>query len=496
MTRSPWMATTALLICSLHAPRSWADGYENVPTGSRTAAMGGAGIAGGSDSAMPLLNPAGLALIPGSIASLSASLYQLGFSSIPNYISDNDTVQGRYGSLQVSQRGVASTEFGSFPSGLTYFLHLGPGKAPMTIAASLSVPRNVNRRFLLNTEFLGDGVSVKETLSTIVQETSYMAAASWGGAFGDLRLGVSLLGTYTSVLRTADRSQLVVLGTTNFFRSQVKAARSIDSFDGGLMIGAQYDVAEWLQLGISIRSPSLHLLGSFTSSVDQTQVDGDLGPTITSIQADGDGTRGFPLRIGAGAQLHGDSWSLAIDGVVFMPRSKEYRLVGKQVLSDLGDDQALRPDQSEDIESAIPTQLVVNVSVGFEYQITESNWLRLGVFTSQSAVKSASEQLADLPMQRINPDLVFQFPIDRFGASVGLGSKVGPIDTTFGIRGTYGAGDTFRFIPDQRFNGTRLGELTSATVAEALFFISAAVDVSEGAAALMDTVSGGGGESL
>jgi hypothetical protein len=48
---------------------------QNLPLGGRTASMGGAGMAFGRDSAMPYLNPAGLARIPHHTFSLSANLY-------------------------------------------------------------------------------------------------------------------------------------------------------------------------------------------------------------------------------------------------------------------------------------------------------------------------------------------------------------------------------------------------------------------------------------
>lgn len=491
---SPLVGALALVAAGfgLRPTSAHADAWENVPTGSRTAAMGGAGLAGGSDSAMPLLNPAGLALIPRSIASLSASLYQISSISVPGFIADADTVGGPYGELQLSQRGVRSTEFGSFPSGIAYFLHLG-GEDPQVVSLSLSVPHNVRRRFLMNAEFLGDGVSVKDNLTTLIEEQSYVAALSWGGGFGRLRVGASVLGGYTQLIRATDRSILIALGTFGFQRTQVKEARAIDSFELGALAGAQLDVTDWLQLGLSVRAPSLHLGGSFTGSVDLTQAASDGPPGVTTVQLDGDGRRGMPLRVGLGLQLHGERWALALDGVLYLPRERERSADGSQVISDIGGTGRDGADAERAFELVEATRTVVDVRLGFEYRVSEEHWLRTGVFTEFAAGVSTETTLGG-ERGMVAPEAYFVFPVSRVGASLGWGTRLGPIDTTFGVRATYGSGQTLRPVPDARLAaGGRLAEATDATVADALAFLSAAVDVTEGAAALMDAVGGSSG---
>ena len=61
-------------ICGL----AHAQNHNGVPLGGRTAMMGGAGVAAGNDSAMPYLNPAGLAGVPGDILGVSATVYGWG----------------------------------------------------------------------------------------------------------------------------------------------------------------------------------------------------------------------------------------------------------------------------------------------------------------------------------------------------------------------------------------------------------------------------------
>lgn len=466
-----------------HALPARADAWQNVFTGARTTAMGGAGIAGGSDSAMPTLNPAGLARVPGSIVSLSASLYQLSLVTVPNYVADGDTIAGPLGDLQVSQPGIQSREFGAFPSGLAYFLHLGTQARPMVLAAALSVPRQVNRRVVQNLEFLGENVAIRSNLTTVVQETAYRLSASWAMGLGDLKLGASVVGAYTRLLRTHDQSDLTVLGTARFIREQSKSARAITSFDLGVVLGAQYDVMQGLRLGLSVRSPSVHLTGSVAGAEDLTYVD-EAGSSVSATQIQGDGVRGFPLRVGLGAEAYGDTWAVALDARLHVPRSAEYQLKGSLLTSSLGGDAGAAPDRMRDLQAIEATQLTVDLSLGFEWWMDEDNSLRLGAFTQMTAQQSAEDLLASRGQARPFPEDYFRFPINRFGGSVGWGSRVGPADTTAGLNAAFGAGDTLRRAPERRFEPRAPGQLTSATSFEVQAFVSAAVDLSEAAAAV------------
>lgn len=457
------------------APAAYGDGFENIPTGSRTAAMGGAGTAGGSDSAMPTLNPAGLAAIPGSVVSLSASLYQVGAISVPHFVSDQQSIRSRWGDLQVSQPGLQSTELSTFPSGLAYFLHLGDREAPTVLAASLSVPRNVSRRFIQNVEYLGTGVAIKDDLTKLVEEQTLEAAFSWASAFGSLRIGASLLGSYTEALSTFDQSELVVLGTARFDRVHTEQTQDGESFDAGLLVGLQWDAAEWLKLGLSLRTPSIHLGGSFSGSEDETLVEGGSEPVVSAIQSDGELTLGFPLRIGGGVEVRGGDWAAALDVSAFLPRSGEWNVSGTIVRSDLGGGVGDSIDRERALSEEIETRTVINIAAGLEYKLTASNWLRAGLFTDFTALESLDA--GKLAAEKPKP--LSAFPISRFGASAGWGTIMGPIDTTFGVRGSFGSGQIVRISPDSRYGAARTLELTSARAVEVLAFVSAAIDVSD-----------------
>lgn len=460
-----------------------ADGWENVSSGARTTAMGGAGIAGGSDSAMPTLNPAGVSRVPGSIVSLSASVYSLNVLRVPDYVADADRIDSPNGTLAVSQRGIQSREFGAFPSSMAYFLHLGAPSRPMVLAGSITVPRVVNRRVVQNLEFLGDNVAIRSNVTLVEQETAYQLALSWGMGLSKLRVGASLLGSYTRLVRTQDSSDLTVLGTARFVREQTKASRAVTSFDLGALVGVQYDVMDGLRLGLSVRSPSLHLTGSVEGAVDTTYVD-EAASSVRALRLDGDGQRGFPLRVGLGAEVYGDTWALALDARLFVPRTRELSVDGTIVDSSLGGDSGAAPDQSRVLDEVDDTRMTVDVSIGFEWWMSESNCLRVGAFSEMSALSRSQVVLDTRADGRARAQDQFRFPVDRFGGTVGWGSKVGPADTTAGLRAAFGTGDTLRRVPEQRFDPRAPAEVTGASAYDIQAFLSAAVDLSEAAKAM------------
>ena len=74
--RALWIACFTT-VCSL-APSTFAQAnYDGINLGGRTAMMGGAGVARGSDGATAFINPAGLARIPGESFSFSTFAVEL-----------------------------------------------------------------------------------------------------------------------------------------------------------------------------------------------------------------------------------------------------------------------------------------------------------------------------------------------------------------------------------------------------------------------------------
>src|SRR5690349_13363867 len=94
---SAWAGGMALLLV---AARADAQNFRESPIGGRTATMGGAATAAGNDSAMPYLNPAGLAGVPGDIFAVSATVYSYTHRSFKNFFLPQGPTPGLVGNSE------------------------------------------------------------------------------------------------------------------------------------------------------------------------------------------------------------------------------------------------------------------------------------------------------------------------------------------------------------------------------------------------------------
>src|SRR5690606_12483041 len=97
-----------------------ASAQQHVPLGGRTATMGGAGVAAGNDSALPYLNPAGLAGVPNDIFGISASLFAYQRRSLDAVFYPNGFPYS-FGPVRVEHEEIASTRTFELPGSVMYF---------------------------------------------------------------------------------------------------------------------------------------------------------------------------------------------------------------------------------------------------------------------------------------------------------------------------------------------------------------------------------------
>src|SRR5688572_30586020 len=105
--------STTLVAGALHAQN-----YREMPIGGRTATMGGAATAAGNDSAMPYLNPAGLAGVPGDIFAVSATVYSYTRRSVQNLFYPSGT-HPSFG-FELERERFATSSVGELPSSVMY----------------------------------------------------------------------------------------------------------------------------------------------------------------------------------------------------------------------------------------------------------------------------------------------------------------------------------------------------------------------------------------
>jgi hypothetical protein len=431
--------------------------------------MGGAALATGRDAAMPTVNPAGVGLVPATTLSLSASLYHLGTVTVPHYYADGGTInEATYGDLKVSQQGVGSQEYSSVPSSMAFFYV--PASRTYALAVALNMPRDIQRRFIEQADFTGNGLADRERATTLFDERQYQAALSFAQNLGaSLRWGVSVVVGATLHTESVSGSSLFVGGNNGFGRVDRNSSVQGRSIDGTLVLGVQGgSVDDGFAYGVAVRPPSMHLNGKLTSSDDFLSAGTYVTSSSELFTVKGDFRSQLPLRVAAGiAYTFKERFGVALDVTAFLPRSSEMRWSGESTYSIVGGSGAgLAASSTDAYEKDIATARAINVALGFEALIGEDRWLRLGVF-NDAAYLAAPAAGKEEP---------FAFPFSSYGGSIGVGTILGPVDTTIGVRGTYGSGKTGRYVPGQRFTDYQAVEATSASSWDFMAFVSAAID--------------------
>lgn len=471
-------------------------GAQSLPFGGRTAAMGGTGIARGDDSAMPLLNPAGLALVPHSTLSISASLYAFHHVDVPGFNADSDTILSPRGSIEISQRGLASNTIESLPTSLAGMLHL-PGAVHQVLALSVTIPRSTSRRFVQNLDLaLKDpmgrtGYVFRDALTFVENTAQYVAGLSYGVALQDrLRVGATLGINYAPSLINSRLKRLSLPSNASDFELRNDDyTRDSYSVDLNGIFGAQLDVTDRISVGATFQTPALHLTGSWEVAQDTEISDPNaMAPAVTSsihkLREDGDAIDAPPMKLGVGVSFRQpDRWSIGLDAHASIAIKNDRRIKATRVISSIRSGEA-------------PTVAIVeldeerrrlnrfNGSIGGEVKVGAETWLRLGAFTDLSL----DPALAGNP----NRDQVLAFPFNRFGATAGIGTVTGPVDSTIGIAVSYGAGETGRLDPLRQEMAGRIGiQRTDARLFDFMFYITGAVDLKKAAGGIGGKMGGG-----
>ncbi len=464
---------------------------QAIPFGGRTAAMGGTGIAHGDDSAMPVLNPAGVALVSSTTLSLSASLYAFHHVDVPHFNADADTLSNGFQSIEVSQQGVASNTVETLPSSLAYMLHLSPGNV---FAASVTIPRSTTRRFVQNLDLASKdptgqtGFVVRDQLTFVENYGQFVLGLSYAHGFGDrLRLGATLGTVYTSSLVTtqADRRQFPA-NASEFDHIVDNLTRDSSSLDLTGIFGIQYDLTDRFSVGGVVHSPALHVKGRWEFNQDNDRVETAGTSSASKVREFGDSIDAPPMKLGAGAHYrHGDCWAVALDVTASLAIKNDRRIKATRTESSVtAGSNPTASTTSIDRERQRVNR--VNASVGGELRVGDEQWIRAGLFTDLSLDPAVGDN-TDFAKQLDRAE-VLTFPFNRYGGTVGLGTITGPVDSTVGLAVAYGSGDTVRLDPlrrrammgDVELQRTSL-EKTSARLFDVMFFVTGTVDFKKAA---------------
>lgn len=435
---------------------------ERIPLGGRTATMGGAAVAAGSDSAMPYLNPAGLASVPGGVFGISATLYSYRVLTISDYFLPsgwNSEDELTYGRLKVQRDSMASSTYVEMPSSLMYFGPMGDlgrhGNYKLGLAL---VTPEVERRELVGT-FSGNlpdvNGSYERSTGLSYRRTDYYAGPSLALGFSlrpeatpgvppprkarhDLRLGVSAFAYYSRYHRVETASaRLSALGGTARASAEWTAASGGESLGVVPVLGAQLRLVSELWAGAAVAAPSVHLWGwrnaNGTVASESTNADGTLAATEYDTVAAGDYRQGAPWRLTGGlAWDDRQHFSVAADITYRAPLQDalHYPVISRESYTGTGEI-SRRYTRTQDPVS-VDLNATFDLSLGVEVVLGPMFSLRAGGFSDFSNAEPLRTDVNEQPNRT---------RLDQFGGSLGLGMNQSVFDTTLGLVYARGQGE-------------------------------------------------------
>jgi hypothetical protein len=448
--------------------------------------MGGAGTAAGNDSAMPYVNPAGMAGIPADVFAVSANLYGYSRRQVPklSFPNGHQEALGRY---RVTDEKLEASGVTDMPSSIMYFQHVGEPGDDMhhVFGMSLIIPNDVTVQMVGSTTLTFENLNATatENVSVMRRTTDYYVGPTYAVSFSDqLRLGVSVFALHTRYLNS------IQLSSDNSFgggavSSRLSAAGSADGKAWGVVpvVGLQGALTEELWLGAAVAAPSYHLQGRYFSTADTTMVSADpnnlaaLLPSSTQGTTEGSYQNARPLRVNVGGAYEDrEAFSFAVDGWVFFERDEAQEIKAVDEYTDSSAGETTR-NYRRNRTTSRDTIRAYGVSAGAEMSLSDILSLRVGGFGDMS----------NHPAFKDSDTGPYEVREDRAGGTLGMGFVLGSFDTTIGLVYTHGWGKikVFDTHSEAAYAANARGEnflpSVDTTFDSVLFVLSGAVTTEE-----------------
>ncbi len=473
-----WWLAASLLATGSFTATARAQNPRDVPLGGRTATMGGAATAAGNDSAMPYLNPAGMAGIPGDVFAVSASVYSYTRRTVPDPFLPRG-IASVFGPLGDGRSDFSSTDSHELPSSVMYFHHLTPpGAFHHVLGVSLVVPTlqrfeviaNGSARLPAVNGNVVENIGISRTLTQTYFGPSYAL-----GIDDRVRLGLSAYLIYTQAsLTTSTNAAIGASGIQG--RLTDSAVSSLEALGFVPIVGVQVRLGDDVWIGAGGAPPGFFLSGSLEGSTSSQSIVGDsqsatIRDSVSQLRG-GDDER-TPARLNAGIALqHASSFALAADAHYYFPQAAVRKIGGSETVQESQTDDVPR-FFTRPLENLSDSIGAFDISLGAELFVTPEVALRAGVFTDNATSPRIPEQPA--------PETVYQARYDRVGATLGLGLVLGSFDSTFGIVGTSASGD---FVigdsaSDAAFAASRFIAIRGASTEQTVTFVVSGAVTSE-----------------
>jgi long-chain fatty acid transport protein len=383
----------------LSASVSWAQNYQPFPVGERASGMGGAYTALANDEAGAFYNPAGPAFTGKNSLSVATSFYGVVMGSNRNSLGPGNDFE--YSTLNL------------VPTTASSLWHLGEstpeGPPPLVLAINVFTP------ITFQLDDRSDVRGGEVTLFQSVQDKTLLIGPSLSYRYTPkLALGAALYGSLHSFAQRLDLTDVAPREAGGADFVQLFLSREEQNIGAMAQVGARYELTDRVFLGASLRSPTLHVSGSGKLYTRLASASGEpQTSTILSRTTDVETQRLLPLRASVGgAYVVPGRYAISADVALHAPLAYE---------SILSEDEALA--------ERVDYSTVVNGALGFEYFVTPTVPIRVGLFTDFSAA----------PVPTIEPGGSSEDHIDFYGATLSASLVTENTSTSIGLVGSYGS---------------------------------------------------------
>lgn len=425
----PYLPAAGLVAASLGLPAEALGqaNFHSSPLAGRSSLLGGSGVALGVDGAAPLLNPANLSQIGDSSLAFSSRLFRHSWSRMSDLHQPTDP-SGSFSGATIEDASSSRTQLSSLPDTTCYFFGPSGGEERAKLRVGVC---------LAKTEALdlsAEGINSSFDTPAGELETTRAFSIDWSNrAFGpsvgfpiseQVSLGFSLhvlrarLKEHSSVTSLLDGGSGAI--TSGSYSSYGH------SWDLAMQAGVTYYVDPHWTLGLSVRSPALHLYDSYESGFGSANT---TGPGAFETRS-GSFVVSPPVRLNAGVGFELGWLRAELDLFLHAPRSGYVAIDAEGQRSDVAGATTTRSSFSDERQEDTPT--VVNAALGVEAFVNRDLSLLFGFATDRSAVPGITTSNVD---QRI-----FHSSMDYLRASAGIASYTRYGDLVFGLRYDHGYG--------------------------------------------------------
>jgi hypothetical protein len=365
--------------------------------------MGNTGIALGVDGAAPFLNPATIVRLDDQRLAFSVNFYSYSLSHFSNWHQPGPVDTGQFGNVALTGTSLSSSGFGGLPSTLCLFFTLAKGsREPEAEITNLDTWRQKLAICLGTTESQGVAFSALPfTGATAIGQTSQAQSLvqSWNrihigptytiALSSRLAVGLSLHGVYTTESYLLNSSVITTSTSNGGAQSSLGIASGGSSLDLSAIVGAIYSAAPYT-FGVSVTVPSIHLLGSYTGSLQSEYASGATGMATISTGS-GSFSAAPPVRLAVGAGVQWPTLTLELDEALNVPPPSGFSANVSGTTSTLsGTTLTNQPFAST---YAVQEHAVLNTSLGAEYFVKRDFSIVGGASINLSALPALSPTL-------------------------------------------------------------------------------------------------------